>query len=137
MERLVASLQFMDNEEQNSHTVFVDGEESVRTWKPETHFNTVPELLDRRYNRLSQEQLEDAEITSQWDDEKQLSKLKKRREQRYKELGEAMDDQETIDRVMSHIQLRKNLSGKGRRVKVADGRSGFADVYKWRFERKK
>ena len=127
----------MDNEEQNNHTIFVDNEESIRSWKPEEHFQTVPELVNRRYNRLSGEQLENAEITSQWEDEKQLEKLKKRREQRYKDLGEALDDQETIDRVMSHIQLRKNMSGKGRRVKVAEGDKGFADVYKWRFERKK
>ena len=63
--------------------------------------------------------------------------MKKRREERYKNLAEALDDQETIDRVLSHIELRKNLSGKGRRIKVSEGENGHADIYRWEFERKK
>ena len=62
--------------------------------------------------------------------------MKERRESRYKELAEALKDQETVDRVMSHIELRRNLH-KGRGVKVADGQNGHADVYRWKFERKK
>jgi singapore isolate B (sub-type 7) whole genome shotgun sequence assembly, scaffold_3 len=137
VEKLVGSLQFMDNEEQNHHTIFVDNEDDFKTWKPEEYFDTIPELVNRKYNRLSKQQLEDEEFVTSLEDEKQLSNMKKRREQRYKDLGEALDDQETIDRVLSHVQLRKNMNGKGKRFKVADGENGHAAVYRWQFERKK
>ena len=137
MERWVGSLQFMDNSEENHHTVFVDNENDIETWQPESFFDTTPELLDRKYNRLSEKQLEDQEFATSLEDEGELSKLKKRREERYKNLAEALDDQETIDRVLSHIELRKNLSGKGRRIKVSEGENGHADIYRWEFERKK
>ena len=70
-------------------------------------------MLDRKYNRLSEKQLEEQEFVTSLADESELSKMKKRREERDKNLAEALDDQETIDRVLSHIELRKNLSGKG------------------------
>ena len=86
MEKLVGSLQFMDNEEQNHHTIFVDNEDDFKTWKPEEYFDTIPELVNRKYNRLSKQQLEDEEFVTSLEDEKQLSNMKKRREQRYKDL---------------------------------------------------
>ena len=122
---------------QNNHTVFVNDEDDVNTWEPETYFDTTSELLDRKYNRLSEKQLEEQEFVTSLADESELSKMKKRREERYKNLAEALDDQETIDRVLSHIELRKNLSGKGKRIKVKEGENGHADIYRWRFERKK
>ena len=125
----MGSLQFMDNEEQNNHTVFVNDEDDVNTWEPETYFDTTSELLDRKYNRLSEKQLEEQEFVTSLADESELSKMKKRREERYKNLAEALDDQETIDRVLSHIELRKNLSGKGKRIKVKEGENGHADIY--------
>lgn len=127
----------MDNEESNHHTVFVDDEEEMENWSAAKYFNTLPELVGRKYNRLSEEQLKKEAFASTINDEKELKKMKERRESRYKELAEHLKDQETVDRVMSHIELQKNLNQKGRRVKVAKGKNGFADVYKWSFERKK
>ena len=103
----------MDNEEQNHHTIFVDNEDDFKTWKPEEYFDTIPELVNRKYNRLSKQQLEDEEFVTSLEDEKQLSNMKK------------------------HVQLRKNMNGKGKRFKVADGENGHAAVYRWQFERKK
>lgn len=127
----------MDNEESNHHTVFVEDPKEMETWSAATYFDTLPELVDRKYNRLSESQLKEESFAGTLRDEKELKKLKERRENRYKELGENLEDQQTIDRIMSHIQLRKNLNSKGRRVKVKDGENGFAAVYRWRFERKK
>ena len=116
----------MDNSVPNNHTIFVDDQEEMENWTAAKYFNTLP----------SPEQLKDQAFASTIEDEKDLKKMKKRRETRYEELAEALDDQETVDRVMSHIDLRRNLQ-KGKAVKVADGVNGHADVYKWDFERKK
>ena len=59
----------MDNEEQNNHTVFVNDEDDVNTWEPETYFDTTSELLDRKYNRLSEKQLEEQEFVTSLADE--------------------------------------------------------------------
>lgn len=126
----------MDNSVPNNHTIFVDDQKEMENWTAAKYFNTLPELVQRKYNRLSPEQLKDQAFASTIEDEKDLKKMKKRRETRYEELAEALDDQETVDRVMSHIDLRRNLQ-KGKAVKVADGVNGHADVYKWDFERKK
>ena len=109
----------------------------MENWSAANYFNTLPELVDRKYNRLSEDQLKNNVFSSNIYDEKELKKIKEKREDRFKELAENLKDQETIDRVMSHIELQKNLNQKGRKVKVASGKNGFADVYKWKFERKK
>ena len=127
----------MDNDYSNNHTIFVDDEKDMENWSAPKYFNTLPELVDQKYNRISEEQLKENAFASNIMDEKELKKIKEKREMRYKELGEAMNDQETVDRVMSHIELQKNLNQKGRKVKVASGKNGFADVYRWSFERKK
>ena len=98
----------MDNSVPNNHTIFVDDQEEMENWTAAKYFNTLPELVQRKYNRLSPEQLKDQAFASTIEDEKDLKKMKKRRETRYEELAEALDDQETVDRVMSHIDLRRN-----------------------------
>ena len=127
----------MDNEESNHHTVFGEDPKELKNWNPATYFDTLPELVNRKYNRLSEKQLKDQAFSGSLSDEKQLAKMKERRENRYKELEENLEDQVTIDRIMSHIELRKNLNRKGRRVKVRDGKNGFAAVYRWEYQRKK
>ena len=37
----------------------MDNEDDFKTWKPEEYFDTIPELVNRKYNRLSKQQLED------------------------------------------------------------------------------
>lgn len=127
----------MDNSYSNNHTIFVEDEKDMDNWSAATYFNTLPELVSHKYNRISEEQLKQDSISTNMTSEKELKKIREKRAERYKELDENMKDQETVDRVMSHIELQKNLNQKGRKVKVASGKNGFADVYRWSFERKK
>ena len=126
----------MDNDYQNHHTIFVDSPDEVESWSAVKYFDTVTELVHRKYNRLTEKQLREQSY-AMLDSEKDLTRLKKRREERYKELAQVLEDQETVDRISSHIELQKNLHSGGRFEKVADGVNGHADVYKWAFERKK
>jgi U3 small nucleolar RNA-associated protein 11 len=52
IEKLKSSMHIVDNESDSvKHTIFVDDEEQVETFDPATHFNTLPELVDRKFNR--------------------------------------------------------------------------------------
>jgi len=41
--------------------VFVDGEEEARGFRPEVYFGTTKEMVQRRFNRMRKEQVEDIE----------------------------------------------------------------------------
>ncbi|KAM3569134.1 hypothetical protein VYU27_008765, partial [Nannochloropsis oceanica] len=57
-ERLQAGLHFLLDEPANKHTVFVDSEADVEAFDPAKHFNTVPALAGRAFNRPRKETLE-------------------------------------------------------------------------------
>ena len=68
----------MDNSESNHHIIFVENEEEMNNWSAAKHFNTLPELVSRKYNRLSEEQLKQQSFTSSINSEKELKKCKNR-----------------------------------------------------------
>jgi U3 small nucleolar RNA-associated protein 11 len=43
---------------QNTHTIFVESKEEKEAFSPEKYFNTIPEAVDRPFNRPTLEQLE-------------------------------------------------------------------------------
>ena len=66
------------------------------------------------------------------------------RAQAYKELGARIDRAATLQQDVNRLQMRKNLLGKGRRVKLQTTLDKFGDettdaipVYRWKLERKK
>ena len=50
-------------EAEGSHIIFLE-EEQVKEFDPVKHFNTVPELVERRSNRLRRNTLENEELTT-------------------------------------------------------------------------
>jgi hypothetical protein len=63
VERLKRSLHFIGAPAQNSHTVFLDEEEAA-SFRPDEHFDTPAELLDRTFNRPHRAQISDAKALS-------------------------------------------------------------------------
>lgn len=53
-----ASLHMIGAAAPNSHIVFVDSVHDAKKFDPATHFDTVPELMDRTFNRPRKSQLE-------------------------------------------------------------------------------
>ena len=47
---------------ENNHTIFVEKEEEFKNFDPVKYFDTVPELLDQKYNRVKKDQLESTEV---------------------------------------------------------------------------
>ena len=57
VERLRDSLHFIGSSAPRSHIVFVDDAASARTFSAQQHFDTLPELLGRTFNRPKTAQL--------------------------------------------------------------------------------
>ncbi|PIA18482.1 putative UTP11-like U3 small nucleolar ribonucleo protein variant 1 [Coemansia reversa NRRL 1564] len=116
------------------HTVFVDSEEEVRKFKAAEHFNTLPEFIDRKYNRPKIEALESGDIARPTGS--MLKKAVKTRVERLQELKDRLEREEQLRCAESEMLLRRSLKEKGARKKVGKDRLGLA-IYKWKAERKK
>ncbi|KAJ3039813.1 UTP11-like, U3 small nucleolar ribonucleoprotein [Rhizophlyctis rosea] len=116
------------------HTIFVEDEDEVKTFDPAKHFNTLPELVGRKYNRPRKETLEAADLPQV--DKKQIKKLAKSREASYRELNSRLEREAKLNKLAKEQDLQKAIMGKGAKRKVGVDADGVP-IYKWRAERKK
>eukprot|EP00521_Asterionellopsis_glacialis_P018473 CAMPEP_0195295454 /NCGR_PEP_ID=MMETSP0707-20130614/17432_1 /TAXON_ID=33640 /ORGANISM="Asterionellopsis glacialis, Strain CCMP134" /LENGTH=292 /DNA_ID=CAMNT_0040356689 /DNA_START=40 /DNA_END=918 /DNA_ORIENTATION=- len=172
IERLQSSLHFLGGEDENSneydessrkkkkrkHTIFVQTKKDVETFDVAEHFDTVPEMADRAFNRPRLSTLRDAAMSGLGDKdddedgndykltEKQLElqakaarrtakKVAKARSSAYGEMEARTKRLEVMARAEERLVLEKNLAGKGRKRKVKGGEDGKPAVYKWRRKR--
>ena len=136
--KLQKNLHFLDDtvEKVNKHTIFVDDEDELNNFSAAKHFETTEELAQRAYNRPRKETLRKMDVTGAISG-KAMRKMRKKREAAYRELGDRLDREEKIATVAEHLQVRKNLEGKGRRKKVKDAEGNLPAVYMWKAERKR
>ncbi|RKP10308.1 small-subunit processome [Thamnocephalis sphaerospora] len=117
-----------------THTLFVDSEEQARKLDVAKHFDTLPELVQRRFNRPTIDQLKTQEIIGP--DGAALEKLRKQRSRKYRELEARLDRDTKLADVEREIVIQKSLMSKGRRKKIGTDKHGLP-VYKWKADRKK
>jgi U3 small nucleolar RNA-associated protein 11 len=117
------------------HTVFVDDEHAVESFDPVKFFDTVPEAVNRTYNRPRKSQLAAAVMTTP----ATIGATTKQRIRRYEELAQRGERLQKMERMKQAMLLRRHLSAGGR-VKLVkpkgQSESGVA-VYRWSKERKK
>ncbi|KAG9414136.1 UTP11-like, U3 small nucleolar ribonucleoprotein [Aphanomyces cochlioides] len=128
--KLSASTHFIDAEKRNTHQIFVDSVDEVRSFDPAQHFDTLPELVDRASNRLRKRDLAQLDLDETLTAAKESSKV-------YKELANRMERADKINRMRQHLDLERAVQAKGKKVKVADGTDGKPPVYKWKRMRTK
>lgn len=136
------------------HIVFVTDSKKAKEFNVATHFDTVPELADRAFNRpristilkqASQTQTED-EAQQQQLTEKQLLKERKRakkmakkiakaRVSAYKELDARTKRKDALQLAEAHLITEKLCHAKGRKRKIKEAEDGKPAVYKWRRKR--
>ncbi|CAI2174455.1 14636_t:CDS:2 [Funneliformis geosporum] len=80
---------------QPQHIIFVDTPKEAKTFDPAKHFNTLPELVNRKFNRPRIETLQN-EIIMFPEDETELIRLHKQKLIKYKELSARMQRQEEL-----------------------------------------
>eukprot|EP01117_Protostelium_nocturnum_P010721 TRINITY_DN3858_c0_g1_i5.p1 TRINITY_DN3858_c0_g1~~TRINITY_DN3858_c0_g1_i5.p1 ORF type:complete len:262 (+),score=103.86 TRINITY_DN3858_c0_g1_i5:92-877(+) len=136
IEKLKETIQAFDGTPINKHTVFVDSEKELKEFDPVEHFQTVPEAVNRTFNRPKKEQLERGEIFIS-DVGKRGKKVEKEREKKYKELLQRMDRETTISGIVERVELEKKLGSSEKKVMVKKATGQAAAVYKWERVRKR
>jgi U3 small nucleolar RNA-associated protein 11 len=119
------------------HTVFVDDERALETFDPVKHFDTVPEAVNRTYNRPRKAALAATSASSDVADA--AERTAQLRARRYEELRQRGERLQKMERMKQAMTLRKQLETGGRVklvVRKKDASNGVA-VYRWAKERKK
>ncbi|NXF10721.1 UTP11 protein, partial [Smithornis capensis] len=118
------------------HLFFVDSERAVQEFDVATHLDTVPELVDRVYNRptiatLQRETLKGAT------DPAHLKKLAQQRKNQYDLLRQRIEREKAMFVITQKIQTRKDLLDKAHKVKVKKETTTGPAIYKFKFQRKR
>jgi len=165
VERLQASLHFLDSNDgsfnpertqQRTHTVFVESKKDVKEFNVAGHFETIPEMAGRVFNRLRKSDIEKVakeQIDNRGgnDDSKQITfdhlrklekrerklakKLAKARSGAYKEMELRRERADKMKTAEDHLITEKFVAGKGRKRKVKAEDDGRPAQYKWRKKR--
>ncbi|XP_040442102.1 probable U3 small nucleolar RNA-associated protein 11 isoform X2 [Falco naumanni] len=113
IERLKSELHLLDAEGKNpnQHVFFFDTKKEVQEFDIATHLDTVPELVDRVYNRptiatLQKETLKGAT------DPAHLKKLAQQRKNQYDLLKQRIEREKAMFVIAQKIQTRKDLLDK-------------------------
>lgn len=138
IERLKGALHLLeaDNKPKNKHTFFVDSRKEVQSFDLATHLNTMPELVDRVFNRPTLETLKTKRIQGAVDPGS-VEKLSKQRKHQYRILSQRIDREKKLFVISEKIQTRKDLQDKTKKVKVKNETKTSAAVYKFEAKRKR
>lgn len=118
------------------HTVFVDSKDEQRAFKPEEYFNTDKDLLKRRENRLTLDQLQsNKNLLSGEFDELTKERLNEKKEKLYKLLKSRIERESQLKEVEARMEHQKELMKKGNKKKIVDD-SGKVQ-FKWKNQRKR
>ncbi len=109
----------------NSHVIFVDTPQQLQSFNVADHFNTVPELVGRSYNRLTKEQLKKDSVVVLPKDvtnaangiksremaiaAKLVSAAEKEAEKSYTALDARIKRKSKIENTQQKVQLQRNL----------------------------
>lgn len=177
IERLQASLHYLgDNPStitddgagkssynKGKHTVFLDSNDKAKNFDVAEHFNTVPEMAGRTFNRLRKEkliQMSNKNNEVKYDDdgeeyrksenisEKQLKKerkltklyakkISKARARSYAEMEARKKRMVLLKNTEAHLVAEKIVAGKGRKRKIKGAEDGKPAIYKFRRKRAK
>lgn len=108
------------------------GHEALKNFDLAAHFDTYPELLARTSNRPRKATFAKQRLKSSSLDEAGVGAVSA-----YRGLLQRQERSQKLRKVVEEFQLRTQLKGKGRRMKVQDATETAVAQYKWFRERKK
>lgn len=133
LERQSQNTMFKSN---GSHTVFVDDAESMHAFDAHKHFNTTPDMLHRRENRLTKEQLADQGLQA---GAKQAGldpeTLERKRLKKLRQLQQHQDRERQLSGVLQRMEMEREGMKKGSKKKIRDAHGNTA--FKWKKQRKR
>ena len=147
------------NSKKRKHTIFLDNAEDAKNFNVAEHFDTLPEIANRAYNRpriskLRQIALQKVSYGQDGDgnegqfqpttgeleyqaklERKQARKIAKARLASYGELEARTKRVEAMELAEAHLVTEKLVQGKGRKRKIKAAEDGKPAQYKWRRKR--
>lgn len=127
---------------QRKHTIFVASKEEAETFDVAEHFDTLPQLANRSYNRLKVDQvIEQAEIQGTSSKQERMAvkratrKQAKARAGAYREMVEREKRVRKLTNVEAQLVLERQLAAPGRKRKIKPAENGKPAVFKWRRKR--
>uniref|UniRef100_A0A4W3J534 U3 small nucleolar RNA-associated protein 11 n=1 Tax=Callorhinchus milii TaxID=7868 RepID=A0A4W3J534_CALMI len=110
IEQLKSELHLLeaDGKQPNKHTFFCESKKEVEQFDLAKRLNTLPELVNRVYNRPTVETLQKEKVKGVIDHEAQ-ERLAKQREQQYSLLNQRIEREKKMFVVEQKIQTRKDL----------------------------
>ncbi|OZJ04595.1 hypothetical protein BZG36_02783 [Bifiguratus adelaidae] len=140
LEKLQESIHFVPDDELEQdeptpkHTLFVDSEKEMRTFDPAKHFDTLPELVGRTFNRPRRETLRQAAFQPR--DEEEIKAVERAHDQRFREVLSREEREVQLSKTEHELRLQHALQAKGRKVNVGTDAYGLPK-YKWKNDRKR
>jgi U3 small nucleolar RNA-associated protein 11 len=163
VERLQSSLHFLaDNSEskKRKHTIFVESRQVAENFNVAEHFDTLPELAGRTFNRPRKQTVQEIALRAsgsgsevgegntqiyqptRQDLEKEAKRARKEARKLarisgagYKEMEERKERVQKLERAEAHLVTEKLVQGKGRKRKIKAAENGQPAQYKWRRKR--
>jgi U3 small nucleolar RNA-associated protein 11 len=108
IDKLKDELHFIEAKPRAKHTIFVETKEEAKNFSPAEYFDTVPEALERVYNRPRVEDLKNNSLVVN----KTIPSLKiveKEKKRNYRELAARMKRQKEMQSVIEEMQVQKAI----------------------------
>ena len=124
---------------QGKHTVFVDSVEERDHFSPENFFKTTTDMLNRRENRLTRDQLAGNDLARPTirpaSAVMQKSKLAKQKLQQLKLAKQHLVRQRQLAQVQQRMDMQREVMKNGSKKKVVDSNGNV--YFKWKKQRKR
>jgi U3 small nucleolar RNA-associated protein 11 len=128
VKKLQSSLHLIGDDKvgkKRKHKVFVDDEVAQAEFDVAEHLDTVPELVNHQYNRMTRGQLErlaDSEYTAP--SVEQIKKVLDKRNKAYKELEARAKRADKLGNAVKGLQQQRNMMSKGtKKIVDKDGKT--------------
>lgn len=119
-----------------SHTVFVEDREALETFDAASHFNTTQEMVGRRENRLTREQLADHSLKVGVDTLGMSAEtLERKRLKRLRQIQQHQAREKQLAGVLERMETQREGMKKGSKKKVTDAAGRV--TFKWKKQRKR
>ncbi|CCE64162.1 hypothetical protein TPHA_0G03220 [Tetrapisispora phaffii CBS 4417] len=133
--KLSKNLTFSNNST-NQHKIFVESNSEMKNFKPEVYFNTSTELLNRKENRLTNDQLHDLKNNNNTMSDEVQKHILKKKLKHFRNVKSHMEREVKLKEIESRMNLQREVMKNGSKKKITDAKTG-AISFKWKKQRKR
>lgn len=132
--KLKENLHFIGVKPPSHHKIFTEPD-NVENFDLAQHFNTIPELVDRTYNRPNPKSIENMTSVTTALVRKETNKLSAS----YKDLRQRIKRRDKVEKTVEQLALQRNLMSKGskRKITVMTKDNTPTTIFKWKRQRSK